>query len=185
MPESFCALKNLSDFRIDGSRLSGKLPDFIRNWTNLTILNLVARNLSLIQEQLLHIENQQSSLFTLLQRYIGSSQSGMNCLETRLNGLEMALDEISQNVAVSIGNVSDTDSLGNTCCMLPRAEFLSPKFWRKTEGQYSSSRLSFSGRKQLAYVVSDLPKMLSQIFPRVSRRMRLIISGLVECQRIY
>ncbi|KAK1376519.1 putative MT-associated protein TORTIFOLIA1/SPIRAL2 [Heracleum sosnowskyi] len=116
-----------------------------------------AENLSLIQEQLLHIENQQSSLFALLQRYIGSSQSGMNSLETRVNGLEMALDEISQNVAVSSGNVSDTDSSGNNCCMLPRAEFLSPKFWKKTEGQYSSSRVSFSGRKQLAYVVSGLP----------------------------
>lgn len=116
-----------------------------------------AENLSLIQEQLVHIENQQSSLFALLQRYIGSSQSGMNSLETRVNGLEMALDEISQNIAVSSGSVSDTDSSGNTCCMLPGAEFLSPKFWRKTEGHYSSSRVSFSGRKQLAYVVRDLP----------------------------
>lgn len=81
----------------------------------------------------------------------------MNSLATRVNGLEMALDEISQSIAVSSGNVSDTDSSGNTCCMLPRAEFLSPKFWRKAEGQYSSSRVSLFGRKQLAYDVSDLP----------------------------
>ncbi|MGI4694203.1 hypothetical protein ACR2XS_26440, partial [Klebsiella pneumoniae] len=40
IPESFGALKNLSDFRIDGSRLSGKIPDFIGNWTKMTILDL-------------------------------------------------------------------------------------------------------------------------------------------------
>lgn len=76
----------------------------------------------------------------------------MNSLETRVNGLEMALDEISQNLAVSSGSVSDTDSAGNTCCMLPRAEFLSPKFWRRTEGQY----VSFPGRNHSLAAMSNI-----------------------------
>ncbi|WOG89745.1 hypothetical protein DCAR_0208984 [Daucus carota subsp. sativus] len=40
IPETYSALKNLSDFRIDGSGLSGQLPNFIGNWTKMTILNL-------------------------------------------------------------------------------------------------------------------------------------------------
>lgn len=96
-------------------------------------------NLSLIQKQLHQIENQQSSLLDLLQRFIGHSQNGMNSLERRVNGLEKVLDEMSQDLAVSTRRVSSAEAGGNTCCMLPGAEFLSPKFWRKTEGQSSSS----------------------------------------------
>ncbi|XAR64996.1 hypothetical protein NMG60_11008921 [Bertholletia excelsa] len=105
-----------------------------------------AEDLNLIREQLLQIENQQSSLLDLLQRFIGSSQSGMNSLETRVNGLEKVLDEISYDLAMSGGRISNTDSSGNRCCLLPNTEFLSPKFWRRTEGQYSSSRFSSTGR---------------------------------------
>ncbi|XP_010255522.1 PREDICTED: microtubule-associated protein TORTIFOLIA1-like [Nelumbo nucifera] len=101
--------------------------------------------LSLIRKQLLQIENQQSSLLDLLQRFIGSSQNGMRSLETRVHGLEMALDEISHDLAVSTGRISTTDTAGNTCCMLPGAEFLSSKFWKRTEGRYSTSRFSSAG----------------------------------------
>ncbi|KAL3501266.1 hypothetical protein ACH5RR_035715 [Cinchona calisaya] len=90
-------------------------------------------NLSLIQKQLCQIENQQSSLLDLLQRFIGHSQNGMNLLAKRVNGLEKALDEMSQDLVISSRRVSDTGAAGNTCCMLPGAEFLSPKFWRKSE----------------------------------------------------
>ncbi|KAK4261245.1 hypothetical protein QN277_004270 [Acacia crassicarpa] len=96
---------------------------------------------SLIREQLIQIENQQSNLLDLLQRFIGSSQSGMNSLETRVHGVEMALDEILHDLAVSSGRISNTDATEDTCCKLPGSDFLSSKLWRKTEGRYSPSRI--------------------------------------------
>lgn len=56
----------------------------------------------------------------------------MTSLERRVNGLEQFLDEMSQDFALSSRRIS---SAGNTCCLLPSADFLSPKFWRKTDGQ--------------------------------------------------
>ncbi|KAH1098385.1 hypothetical protein J1N35_015306 [Gossypium stocksii] len=103
-------------------------------------------DLCLIREQLAQIEDQQSNLLNLLQKFIGSSQSGINSLETRVKGLEMALDEISYDLAISSGRILNMDSTDNTCCKLPGAEFLSPKFWRKTESRFSTSRLPSSGR---------------------------------------
>uniref|UniRef100_A0A5B7AMG5 Putative microtubule-associated protein TORTIFOLIA1-like n=1 Tax=Davidia involucrata TaxID=16924 RepID=A0A5B7AMG5_DAVIN len=115
-------------------------------------------DLSLIRKQLVQIENQQSSLLEVLQRFIGSSQSGMTSLETRVNGLEKALDEISYDLAVSTGRISNSESTGNTCCMLPGAEFLSPKkFWRRMEGQYSTSRFSFSGKNLSLTAMRNMP----------------------------
>ncbi|KAI3931398.1 hypothetical protein MKX01_040315 [Papaver californicum] len=55
----------------------------------------------LISKQLLHIENQQSNLFNILQKLIGSSRNGIKSLETRVLGLEMALDGISYDLAMS------------------------------------------------------------------------------------
>ncbi|KAK1291684.1 Microtubule-associated protein TORTIFOLIA1 [Acorus calamus] len=92
--------------------------------------------LSVIRSQLIQIEKQQSSLLDLFQRFIGNSQSGMRALETRVHGLEMALDEISHDLAVSSGRTMNPDS---SCCKLPGAEFLSSKFWRKAEVRYSTS----------------------------------------------
>ncbi|CAI0386682.1 unnamed protein product [Linum tenue] len=97
-------------------------------------------DLSLIREQLVQIETQQSNLLDLLQRFMGSSQSGINSLETRVRGLEMALDEISHDLAVSRGRIPETDSADNTCCKLPGTEFLSSKLWRRPDGdQYSAA----------------------------------------------
>ncbi|KAI3796013.1 hypothetical protein L1987_38674 [Smallanthus sonchifolius] len=96
-------------------------------------------DLSRIQKQLVQIENQQSNLLNLLQKFIGSSRNGMNSLETRVNGLEKALDEISYDFAASTGRVSRTDS----CCM--GTEFLSPKYWWRAEGSFPSSRSPFRG----------------------------------------
>ncbi|PSS28680.1 Microtubule-associated protein SPIRAL2-like, partial [Actinidia chinensis var. chinensis] len=124
-------------------------------------------DLNLIQKQLVQIENQQSSLLDLLQWFIGSSQSGMNSLETRVDGLEKALDEISYDLAVSTGRISNTNSAGNSCCMLPGAEFLSPKFWRRTEGQHSSSRFSFSGRDSLPATRSMSNKNANAEMPKL------------------
>ncbi|TYG80334.1 hypothetical protein ES288_D02G208200v1 [Gossypium darwinii] len=113
-------------------------------------------DLCLIREQLAQIEDQQSNLLNLLQKFIGSSQSGINSLETRVNGLEMALDEISYDLAISSGRILNMDSTDNKCCKLPGAEFLSPKFWRKTESRFSTSRLPSSGRMLSLNAVHNL-----------------------------
>lgn len=101
-------------------------------------------DLSSIRRQLVQIENQQSSLLDLLQKFMGSSQNGMHSLETRVHGLEQALDEISYDLAASTGKMPNTDSAGTACCRLPGADFLSSKFRRRTEGRYSTSRFSTS-----------------------------------------
>lgn len=80
----------------------------------------------------------------------------MNSLETRVNGLEKALDEISYDLALSTGKISNTDSAGKACCMLPAADFLSPKFWKRAEGQYSS-RFSFPRRNHSLPTIRSMP----------------------------
>ncbi|OWM89604.1 hypothetical protein CDL15_Pgr024352 [Punica granatum] len=106
------------------------------------------QELSMVRKQLAQIENQQASLFELLQKFIGKYQSGMNSLETRVQGLEMALEEISLDLGLSSGRFPNRDSADNTCCKLPGADFLSSKFWRKAEGRYSTARLSSLGNIQ-------------------------------------
>ncbi|XP_058228170.1 TORTIFOLIA1-like protein 3 [Rhododendron vialii] len=107
-----------------------------------------SEDLSLIRKQLVQIENQQSGLLDLLQNFIGSSQNGMRSLETRVQGFELALNEISYDLAVTNGRMSNMDSKRTSCCSLPGAEFLSPKFWRRTAprrhsiSQFSSSRVT-------------------------------------------
>ncbi|XP_057774750.1 TORTIFOLIA1-like protein 4 [Salvia miltiorrhiza] len=91
-------------------------------------------DMSLIRRQLQQIENQQSNLLDLLQRFIGNSQKGMSSLEKRVDGLEKVLDVMSQDFTLPTRRVSTmSEALGNTCCMIPGAEFLSPKFWRRAE----------------------------------------------------
>ncbi|KDP21273.1 hypothetical protein JCGZ_21744 [Jatropha curcas] len=118
-------------------------------------------DLSLIHDQLIQIENQQSNLFDLLQRFIGSSQHGINSLETRVRGLEMTLDEISYDLALSSGRIPNTEPADNTCCKLPGAEFLSSKFWRRTEGRYSTSRFSSPGNMQSLHAARNIHKDVS------------------------
>ncbi|CAN4088196.1 unnamed protein product [Withania somnifera] len=101
-------------------------------------------DLSLIRKHLVHIENQQSNLLELLQKFMGSSQSGMHSLETRVHGLELALDEISFDLAMSTGRMSKTNS-ASMCCKLPGAEFLTSKFWKRIEGCSATSHFSASG----------------------------------------
>ncbi|CAN7133826.1 unnamed protein product, partial [Brassica rapa subsp. narinosa] len=105
-----------------------------------------SEELSLIREQLAMIENQQSSLLELLQKFMGSSQSGIQSLESRdVSGLEMALDEISCDLAVSNGRVPKTSSCGGeSCSKLPGAEFLSHKYWRKAEERPMQTRSTAS-----------------------------------------
>ncbi|XP_051122631.1 TORTIFOLIA1-like protein 5 [Andrographis paniculata] len=100
--------------------------------------------LSLIRKQLQQIENQQSNLLDLLQRFIGTSQKGMTSLERRVDGLERVLDEMSRFPGLDCGNNNNNNNNNNSCCMIPGAEFLSPKFWRRGEGQTCNSRMSSS-----------------------------------------
>ncbi|KFK27988.1 hypothetical protein AALP_AA8G457100 [Arabis alpina] len=93
-----------------------------------------------IRNQLVQIEQQQSNLMDLLQRFIGSSQNGMRGLETRVHGLELALDEVSYDLAVSIGRMNNCSSRNN-CCLLPPGSFIRSKFWKKPDSKYSASRL--------------------------------------------
>ncbi|KAL5224871.1 hypothetical protein ABZP36_011510 [Zizania latifolia] len=93
-------------------------------------------DLSKIRMQLVQIENQQASLLNLLQKFMGSSQNGIRSLETRVNGLEMALDEISRDLAASSGRMPNGEPDMNACCIL------SPKFWRRHDGNRYSSRYS-------------------------------------------
>ncbi|VAI72585.1 unnamed protein product [Triticum turgidum subsp. durum] len=79
------------------------------------------------------------SLVFVHQKFMGSSQNGIRSLETRVNGLEMALDEISRDLAASSGRMPSSEPDMNCC--IP-----SPKFWRKNEG----------GRYTSRYPVSDL-----------------------------
>ncbi|KAG6589476.1 TORTIFOLIA1-like protein 3, partial [Cucurbita argyrosperma subsp. sororia] len=101
-----------------------------------------SEELHLIRNQLNQIEKQQSSLLDILQNFIGSSQNGMRSLETRVHGLERALDEISYDLAVSSGRMSYANTPTTTCCMLPGADFLSSRFWKRAEGRHSSSKFS-------------------------------------------
>ncbi|EXB29764.1 hypothetical protein L484_008927 [Morus notabilis] len=158
-PETKRALfhKNSEDkgHKFGGFRSGSRVVPYQEESKNSTVLvsnvsedihknHIECEDLSSIRHQLVQIEKQQSSLLDLLQRFIGSSQNGMRSLETRVHGLELALDEISYDLAVSTGRMSKTDSSRTTCCMLPGADFLSSKFWRKTEGRLSAPRISTS-----------------------------------------
>ncbi|CAN7072904.1 unnamed protein product [Brassica oleracea var. botrytis] len=71
----------------------------------------------------------------------GKLTDGIQSLESRVSGLEMALDELSCDLAVSIGRVRKNSSCGGeSCSKLRGTEFLSPKFWRKTEERPMQTR---------------------------------------------
>ncbi|KAI3686471.1 hypothetical protein L1987_80149 [Smallanthus sonchifolius] len=71
-----------------------------------------SEDLSLIRNQLVQIENQQSNLFDLLEKFIGSSMNGMQSLESRVHSVESTLG----------------------------ADLLSSKLWKKSEIQQSNMR---------------------------------------------
>ncbi|KAG6383652.1 hypothetical protein SASPL_156585 [Salvia splendens] len=102
--------------------VSNETGDMCRNQSD-------CEDLSLIRKQLVQIENQQSNLLEILQRFVGSSQRGIQSLEARVHGLELTLDEISYDFAASTGKMSTN---GASCCSLPGADFLSLKLRRKT-----------------------------------------------------
>ncbi|KAK6148392.1 hypothetical protein DH2020_019304 [Rehmannia glutinosa] len=145
-------------------------------------------DLSLIRNQLVQIENQQSNLLDLLQRFIGSSQNGIHSLEARVHGLELALDEISFDLAVSTRRMSHNDAM---CCNLPGTDFLSSKLWRKTEARSSTSRLPTSCGTPSVAALHSIPSKNegAEEFPLQNRRSRfrgghgLIMNPLAEIPR--
>lgn len=110
--------------------------------------------------------------------FIGSSQNGMRSLESRVHGLEVALDEISHDLAVSTGRVHSIDNIGNRCCILPGTEFLSSKFWRKAEGRYASGRFSVSGTSS-GGMYSSVNKESTESSKWENRRFRGVQGALV------
>jgi hypothetical protein len=92
-------------------------------------------------------------IYIVMQKFMGTSQSGIHSLETRVHGIEIALDEISRDLAVSSGrnsNVNDNEAY--TCCRFPGTEFLSPKYWKRNEGRYPSRfSVSENGESQPSY----------------------------------
>ncbi|KAI7754098.1 hypothetical protein M8C21_009613, partial [Ambrosia artemisiifolia] len=101
-----------------------------------------SEELSLIRNHLVQIETQQANLLDLIQKFIGSSQTGMRSLETRVHGLELTLDEISFDLARSTGRLSHPEPTQTLCCKLPGADFWTSKLWKKTEIQHSNPRIS-------------------------------------------
>lgn len=73
-----------------------------------------------------------------------------------MHGLEMAIEEISYDIALSTGRFPNVDSADYTCCKLPGAEFLSSKFWRRAEGRCSTTRLSSSDGIPLTTVLHGI-----------------------------
>ncbi|KAJ0790069.1 putative MT-associated protein TORTIFOLIA1/SPIRAL2 [Helianthus annuus] len=92
-----------------------------------------SEDLSMIRNQLVQIETQQSNLYDLLEKFIGSSLNGMQSLESRVRHVESTLDEISFDLAKSTGQVSNPEP--TLCCKLPGADLISSKLWKKSEIQ--------------------------------------------------
>ncbi|XP_021719031.1 TORTIFOLIA1-like protein 3 [Chenopodium quinoa] len=126
--------------------VSNTATDVCKHHTDVCKDHKDFEDLSLIRKQLVQIESQQSSLMDVLQKFIGSSQDGMRTLETRVHGLEMALDDISYDLAMSTARMSSAEATrSSSCCLLPGPDFLSSKFWRRPDGRCSTSRFSFGG----------------------------------------
>ncbi|GAB2223762.1 hypothetical protein Drorol1_Dr00004502 [Drosera rotundifolia] len=99
--------------------------------------------LSLIRKQLVQIENQQASLVDLLQKFMASSQDGMRAFETRVHGLERALDDISYDLAMSNARMPRAEPARSSCCLLPSPEFLRSKLLKRPDDRCSTTMLSF------------------------------------------
>ncbi|KAL1197754.1 TORTIFOLIA1-like protein 5 [Cardamine amara subsp. amara] len=74
-----------------------------------------ADELSMIRNQITQIEKQQSSLLDLFQRFMESSQNGMQTLERRVRGLETSLSVISTDLLVSRTITRNENYKRNAC----------------------------------------------------------------------
>ncbi|CAA7047393.1 unnamed protein product [Microthlaspi erraticum] len=74
-----------------------------------------AEEMALIRNQISQIEKQQSSLLDLFQRFMESSQNGMQSLERRVRGLETSLSVISTDLLVSRTITQNGNHKRNAC----------------------------------------------------------------------
>ncbi|EOA34331.1 hypothetical protein CARUB_v10021851mg [Capsella rubella] len=74
-----------------------------------------AEELSLIRNQITQIEKQQSSLLDLFQKFMESSQNGMQSLERRVRGLETSFSVISTDLLVSRTITRNGNHKRNAC----------------------------------------------------------------------
>ncbi|KAG7588232.1 Armadillo-type fold [Arabidopsis suecica] len=74
-----------------------------------------AEELSLIRNQITQIEKQQSSLLDLFQKFMESSQNGMQSLERRVRGLETSFSVISTDLLVSRTITQNGNHKRNAC----------------------------------------------------------------------
>ncbi|CAH8256430.1 unnamed protein product [Arabidopsis lyrata] len=74
-----------------------------------------AEELSLIRNQITQIEKQQSSLLDLFQKFMESSQNGMQSLERRVRGLETSFSVISTDLLVSRSITQNGNPKRNAC----------------------------------------------------------------------
>lgn len=97
-----------------------------------------------------------------------------------MHGLELALDEISYDLAMTSGRMSKTNSFRTACCMLPGADFLSSKFWKRTEVRLSAPRISTSSGtlSAAAMCYSNDANGSAERF-KLNRRFRLQGGGLI------
>ena len=101
----------------------------------------------------------------------------MNSLETRVHGLEVALEEMSLDLAVSSGRFANPAV--DACCKLAGAEFLRSKIWKRAEGRYSMPRLSSGSISSPKSVLNATDKDVSiEMFATSSRRFRHCGGGL-------
>ncbi|CAA7407669.1 unnamed protein product [Spirodela intermedia] len=90
-------------------------------------------DLSMIRKQLVQIETQQSSLLDLLLlKHLIIDGYAHHLVDKRTSGYS----KISLRELTTIYDIFFL--LAVLCCKIPGAEFLSSKFWRRTEGRYSS-----------------------------------------------
>ena len=100
----------------------------------------------------------------------------MRTLEARVHGLELSLDEISYDLALSNARRSSAVAR-SSCCLLPGPDFLSSKFWRRPDGRCSSSHLSLSGTTSVSAMRSLADKRPGDAVGLENRRFRLRGAG--------
>lgn len=99
-----------------------------------------------IKKQLLEIESRQTSLFDLLQVFMGNSVDSLSMLQSKVQSLESAVDQIVQNLFHPVNHpaISNTRRLQNKAHSLsssPRLSNCTPRPSVDTNGR-QSSRLS-------------------------------------------
>ncbi|KAK4358176.1 hypothetical protein RND71_023786 [Anisodus tanguticus] len=119
-------------------------------------------NFCSVRKQLVQIENQQSSLLDLLQGFIGSSRNGMNSLEKRVNGLEILLDEMQHDLAITTGGflILILQEVHVTCPLVQNFHVLS--FGEVQKGKIQIQQYLSPLESKILHIVSQKQMYLQQ-----------------------